>query len=84
MRTSFIFRSPRSIRFVVVVAAIAALTQVTRGQNPPASVLTQDNDVTRNGANLNESVLTPGNVTVNQFGKLFTRQVDGQIYAQPL
>jgi hypothetical protein len=47
------------------------------------SVLTQHNDSSRTGANLNEAVLNTS-VNVNQFGKLFSRFVGGQIYAQPL
>ena len=48
------------------------------------SVLTQHNDNKRTGANLKETVLNTNNVTVAKFGKLFSRSVDGQIYAQPL
>jgi uncharacterized protein (TIGR03437 family) len=48
------------------------------------SVLTYQYDTSRAGANLNESVLTKANVTVNQFGKLFSYPVDGYIYGQPL
>jgi hypothetical protein len=47
-------------------------------------VLTNRYDNFRRGANLSEKILTQNNVNVNGFGKLFTRGVDGQIYAQPL
>ena len=48
------------------------------------SVLTYQYDTSRAGANLNESALTKTNVTASQFGKLFSYQVDGYIYGQPL
>ncbi len=51
------------------------------GQN---DVLTQHNDNTRSGLNSQETLLTPANVTVSKFGKLFTRSVDGIIVGQPL
>jgi hypothetical protein len=47
-------------------------------------VLTQHNDNTREGLNPKETILTPANVTAGKFGKLFTRNVDGIIVAQPL
>jgi hypothetical protein len=48
------------------------------------SVLTQHNNGERTGANLDEVLLTPSNVNVKQFGMLFRRVVDDQIYGQPL
>jgi fibronectin type 3 domain-containing protein len=51
---------------------------------PSASVLTYHNDNVSSGANLNETLLTPGNVNSTNFGKLFKTPLDGQVYAQPL
>src|SRR5262245_6431219 len=48
------------------------------------SVTTQHNDAARTGANLTETVLTTTNVNVSEFGKLFERAVDDEIYGQPL
>ena len=48
------------------------------------NVLTQHNNVARTGTNLNETTLTPSNVNVKQFGMLFKRVVDDQVYGQPL
>ena len=47
-------------------------------------MVTQHNDAARTGANLAEVVLTTTNVNVSQFGKLFERAVDDEIYGQPL
>jgi hypothetical protein len=48
-----------------------------------ANVVTQHNDPARTGANLEETILTPAKVK-SGFGKVFSRHVNGQIYAQPL
>lgn len=48
------------------------------------NVLTQHNNLERTGANLHETVLTHENVNVKQFGMLFKRVLDDQVYGQPL
>jgi uncharacterized protein (TIGR03437 family) len=48
------------------------------------NLTTYRNNLARSGENLQETVLTPANVTPAQFGRLFSHAVDGQIYAQPL
>jgi hypothetical protein len=53
-------------------------------QSAAVAVLTQHDDNSRSGAVLDEKRLTTADVNVRQFGRLFTRAVDGQIYAQPL
>ena len=49
-----------------------------------AQVTTWQYDNARTGANLHETILTPGNVNASHFGKLFSLRVEGDIYAQPL
>lgn len=66
-----------------VMTGAATLFSTVPAWSQP-SVLTQHNDNLRTGANLAESQLDTSNVNARQFGKLFSRAVDGQIYAQPL
>lgn len=48
------------------------------------AVLTHHYDLAHSGANLQETALSTNNVNTNTFGLLYTRQVDDQIYAEPL
>src|SRR5215470_10485998 len=49
-----------------------------------AQMTTSQYDNARTGAYLSETTLTPQNVNPQQFGKIFTMKVDGDVYAQPL
>jgi hypothetical protein len=55
------------------VAALAQVNVYMRGYN-----------TSRTQANLQETILTPQNVSPNNFGKLFTVHTVGEIYTQPL
>jgi hypothetical protein len=48
------------------------------------SVIMQHNDLKRTGWNNQEKILNHTNVNKTTFGKIFTRTVDDEIYAQPL
>lgn len=48
------------------------------------NVITYHYDNLRTGQNLNETILTPANVTSSKFGKLGAFTVDGRVDAQPL
>ena len=48
------------------------------------SVLTQHNDTSRTGQNLQETILNTSTVNVANFGRLFSLAVNGNIFAQPL
>ena len=71
----------RETKFIAFWGLAALLAVPSRGQ---VNVLTRHNDASRTGANLNETILTASNVNKEHFGKLATRVVDGNIYAQPL
>lgn len=50
----------------------------------PVSVLTRHYNNARTAANLEETTLNVSNVNRSTFGKLYSRDVDGELYAQPL
>jgi hypothetical protein len=64
--------------------ALWLLVIAVSGGHAQTDVLTQHNDNARTGANLRETVLTPVNVNEPHFGMLFKREVDDQLYTQPL
>jgi outer membrane protein assembly factor BamB len=47
-------------------------------------VTTDHYDSARTGLNADERLLTPAIVSAGRFGKLFSRRLDGAVYAQPL
>src|SRR5579863_578087 len=64
--------------------SIVSVTNHTANPSGFAGVFTQHNDIGRTGQNLNEAALTVAAVSGATFGKKFSLQVDGFIYAQPL
>ena len=79
-------RGGRLVRSVcwIIGGFIAALAMSGARAGAQVDVLTQHNDNSRTGANLSETELTLENVNKAQFGMLFKRKVDDQIYGQPL
>ncbi len=60
------------------------LSQCFLQSNAQTSVVTQHNNLARTGWNNTETILNTKNVKPGTFGKLFTRAVDDQLYAQLL
>jgi hypothetical protein len=80
---SHLFHKSLSNRFVLMVigCAMHLFTMPCLGQG---DVLMQHNDLNRTGWNNQEVQLDQANVGSGNFGRIFSRQVDDQIYAQPL
>lgn len=68
-------------KFVPILVLCTILASTGSAQVP---FLTSRGDNARDGANTNETLLTPANVNKNDFGHLFSAPVDYQVLAQPL
>ena len=75
LRTHLVSARSRSLALAVLFGTPAVLAK---------DVATYHNDNFRSGQNVQETILTPSNVTSSTFGKLFTVSVDNVIDAQPL
>jgi hypothetical protein len=65
-------------------ADVTKSASTTIGTTDLSGVFTYHNNNNRDGSNTREFALTPSNVTASTFGKLFSCNADGAIYAQPL
>jgi hypothetical protein len=79
-----IFASVAEPLKVVALLCMCLLLGSVERAAAQVNVYTRSYDTNRSGANLQEKILTPANVSATTFGKLFTVHTDGQIYAQPL
>src|SRR5262249_35381808 len=67
---------------LLALASLLSLALPAPAAPPP--VLTQHNDNARTGANLQETILSPSNLSIYGFGKLFTRSLDANVNGQVL
>ena len=78
------FRFGKSLPSRAVPLCAAALLACPALLRADHDVLTYRYNLSRDGANTNETILSPENVRPATFGKLFECPVDGFLYAQPL
>lgn len=69
---------------LALFGAVALLAGAAAGPSPAADISTAQFDSSRTMANGSEIYLTTSNVNGTKFGKLFSLNVDGAIFAQPL
>ena len=73
------------IRMLVLALFVAmTATMLYIATSAQADDVTVSSDVQRTGWDPNEPSLSPGAVTGSDFGELFSSQITGQVYAQPL
>jgi len=86
--TAVSYTAPATAGLYTIAATSATNNSVTATVSVAvtdlAGVTTYHNDLSRDGANTQEYLLSPSNVTSSNFGKLFSCSVDEAIYAQPL
>jgi outer membrane protein assembly factor BamB len=75
------FGAPQMMNHRILSTTLALLSSTMLSAQ--VNVTTRSYDNRRSGANQNETILTLSNVGSN-FGKLYTLNLDGQVYAQPL
>src|ERR1700674_3960256 len=73
--------APASNLCLTLLVVCSAFLTSSFAQQP---FLTSRADISRSGANTNETLLTPTNVGQNSFGRLFSFPVDYVVMAQPL
>jgi PQQ-like domain len=63
---------------------LLAATVIGANSAGPPQITTSQYDNSRSGANVSETILSPRNVNVRQFGRIWSLPVDGDVYAHPL
>ncbi|MEO9099018.1 MAG: T9SS type A sorting domain-containing protein [Ginsengibacter sp.] len=72
------------ICFLKIIFTLAAILLLFANSFAQVNVIMNHNDLKRTGWNNKETILTQDNVSNGNFGEVFSRTVDDQIYAQPL